>query len=303
MSRQTIDFMVIGAAKSGTTTLYELLCRHPEIYLPPQKELPFFSEDKLYAKGIDYFTNRVYKNAGEGVKTGKITPQYMSGQLENNPEIIAGRIREILPDVKLIAILRNPVERSFSFYKMSVRLGYEKRSYPDAINESLKPENLEHDRKHRSWTNTYVVGGEYGRILQYYYDRFDSNQILVLFTRDLKNDPERILGRILKFVGVNEHYSPEGVDKIYHAGGLEPRFRFLTPGYIYRIPLVNYIWQNLVPFTVRRRINQGISHWNIKQGATRAAADEATSRKLANHFKQDSMLLEQLVASKPPWAS
>lgn len=311
MSKKTIDFIVIGAAKSGTTTLFELLSKHPDIYLPPQKEMPFFTENRLFSKGVDYFIKRVYKNVPAEVIAGKITPQYMSGQRENHPEIIAKRIKESLPNVKIIAILRDPVERSFSFYKMSVRLGYEKRSYPDAVIELLKPENLEYDRKHRSWTNTYVVGGEYGRILQYYYEHFDRCKILVLFTQDLRNSPETVIKKILNFIGANEDYVPEEINKIFHSGGLEPRLRLLTPGYIYKIPLVNYIWQNLVPFTIRRRINHAISHWNIKKApkddsadkTTNEKPDQATNEKLMAHFKPDAALLEKLVVSKLPWSS
>lgn len=302
LNNKTIDFIVIGAAKSGTTTLFELLNKHPDVCLPAQKEVPFFTENKLYDKGVDYFIKRVYGDVSANSILGKITPQYMSGQHDNNPQTVAGRIKHGLPDVKIIAILRDPVERCLSFYKMSLRLGYEKRSYARAIEESLIPENLEHARTHRTWTNTYVVGGEYGRILQYYYRQFDSSRILVLFTSDLSNNPKMVVKKILKFIGANEDYVPDDINKKSNTGTSEPKVKLLTPAYLYKIPLVHYIWQNFVPFTFRRRINQAISHWNIKKGSKKIPVDDKTKARLVEHFKNDSELLEELLATKPPWS-
>jgi hypothetical protein len=144
-----LDFIVIGAQRCGTTSLFEYMRGHPDLYIPPAKEVPYFSHVDYLEDWTDYI-GRLFGEAEEGRLWGTVTPQYMVGGLYRrnanpdgavgDPEIVPARIREQLPDARLIAILRDPVERAHSHYDWAVETGWEKRSFADAIGDLLKPE-------------------------------------------------------------------------------------------------------------------------------------------------------------------
>src|SRR5512134_2872554 len=103
-----LDFIIIGAQKAGTTALFRYLRRHPRIYMPLEKEIPFFSDDVLYARGWEQFARRYYGHAPPDRLWGKATPRYMI-----HPDC-PSRIRATMPDTRLIALLRDPIERCIS---------------------------------------------------------------------------------------------------------------------------------------------------------------------------------------------
>ena len=160
-----LDFIIIGAQKAGTTSLFRYLNEHPNIYMPPGKENPFFSDNETFARGWAWYINEYYNEAPAERVWGKATPPYMT-----YPGV-PGRIRRILPDVKLIALLRNPLERAYSHYRMCVLRNLETRSFEEAVSTLLEPETLEESRRNPSETNSYITSGEYGRILKTYYEQ------------------------------------------------------------------------------------------------------------------------------------
>lgn len=127
------DFLIIGAAKSGTSFLHELLLGHPDVVfkrnpdVPPanDKEIHFFDARAYDRLGIDWYKGRF--PFGEGVVTGEATPYYMF--CPRVPE----RVHRVMPAVKLIAVLRNPVARAFSDYHHRRRDGLEPLSFEDVI--------------------------------------------------------------------------------------------------------------------------------------------------------------------------
>jgi hypothetical protein len=126
------DFLICGAQKAGTTALTFYLRNHPGIFIPWKKELHFFDADFNFNKGLDFYT-RQFAGASQAQVTGEGTPIYM--YLNKIP----GRIAPALPGIKLIFILRNPVDRAWSHYWDSVKRGKEEMSFEHAI-------NLEEDR-------------------------------------------------------------------------------------------------------------------------------------------------------------
>ena len=129
------DFLVIGAQKAGTTSLFSLLSKHPNTYLPPGKEVRFFSSDLLYAKGAEWYFRENFRAAKPTDVTGEVSPQYMCH------DKVPGRIKELLPNIKFIVILRHPLKRAFSHYQMSVRRGQENRDFVEAFAHSLSDRN------------------------------------------------------------------------------------------------------------------------------------------------------------------
>ena len=167
-----LDFIVIGAQKSGTTALHEYLRLHPELYLPPAKEVPFFSHDPVYRQGWDHWSPRAFPEDRVSAIRGKITPHYMAGARYGDriagtkhddapPEdVIPLRIQELLPNVRLIALLRDPVERCISHHRMTTLLGWEDRTLELAMEQLLEPSALTRARLEPNQLNGYLVWGE-----------------------------------------------------------------------------------------------------------------------------------------------
>ncbi|MGH3427972.1 MAG: sulfotransferase domain-containing protein, partial [Mycobacteriales bacterium] len=226
-SEDALDFLVIGAPKSGTTSLFEYLQRHPEISLPPDKEAPYFHDDEVYNSlaWTDYIRS-AFPAPERRRLSGTITPQYMfpvigapeSGSYDERT--LPRRIRERLPSVRLIAILRDPVERAHSHHGQETRLGFESRSFAEAVDELIQPAELERYRYRVARTGGYIALGEYGRILSAYYDTFPRDQILVLFTDTLEQRPLEVLQRIYGFLGVKSDVAPRNLGKRYNVSAV-----------------------------------------------------------------------------------
>ncbi len=185
------NFLIIGAAKSGTTSLYVYLMQHPEIYMSPVKETHFFSfdsESKMTKgpgdpihKAITDFNE--YQALFDGVTDEKAIGEASTSYLYR-PEA-PGRIHKILPDAKLIAILRNPADRAFSAYMHVVR---DERETAKDFAEAL---SYEENRKAAGWEPIwhFTSVGHYYEHLKRYYDLFHPDQIKVYLHEDLNDHP------------------------------------------------------------------------------------------------------------------
>jgi len=121
------NFLCAGAAKCGTTSLHAILAEHPQIFLPQRKEIHFFENNGNYSKGLDWYS-KYFKNANEKKVIGEITADYMF--FDYVPERI---IEALGKNIKIIFMLRNPVDRSYSEYLFNVRRGFFKGTFEEAI--------------------------------------------------------------------------------------------------------------------------------------------------------------------------
>jgi hypothetical protein len=181
------NFLVIGAPRAGTTWIYENLIRHPQVYVPHKKELHFF--DKDYDKGIDHYESFFARRKDE-IAIGETTPAYLHGAYSTRD--IPSLIRRHLPDVKLIASLRNPLERAYSRYWHS-KARYES-------NVSLSFEDKLKDRPE------FIQEGFYANQLARYYEHFPKDQILVLLYDDMLSAPVQFMESIYAFIGVDPQF-------------------------------------------------------------------------------------------------
>jgi Sulfotransferase domain len=219
----SLEFLVIGAQKAGTTTLWQLLRDHPQLWLPETKEAPFFSHDEVYARGWDAYLTRLEAPANGDLLRGTVTPHYMHGWQQVSTDMVASRIASCLPDVKLIALLRDPVERARSQHAMASARGRERRGIDQAISELLHPEALRRARRTPDDTNSYVVQGEYGRILGEYLTRFPRTALHLEYSDSLARTPIETVKRILRFLAVSLDYEPPAPFRRSFAGGHRPR--------------------------------------------------------------------------------
>jgi hypothetical protein len=196
------NFLVIGAYKSGTTSIHHCLRQHPQVYLPQVKEPNFFAFDEGVTtspsvRATDLTTMSEYRRLFEGVRdevaVGEVSPRYLT-----TPEAPA-RIHTHLPDVRLIAILRNPVERAYGEFLYWRRNGDE----PYADFGRALDEQEDRYRRGQLRTAFYVQSGFYGEQLARYFDLFPSTSISVHLFEDLVRDPGAVMGEIFRFLGVD----------------------------------------------------------------------------------------------------
>jgi Sulfotransferase domain len=337
--KDILDFIVIGAQKSGTTSLFRHLIQHPEIALPLGKERPYFSHDEVYARGWSAYMRDLTRHnafADPACKWGTVTPQYMVGGLyQSNGDAtdsydertVPSRISECLPSIRLIAILRDPVERALSHHRMLVMRGLERRAFDDAIGELLNPDALEGSRRRPRERTGYITWGEYGRILAGYFDVFPREQILVVFTEALERGPAQLLGRIQEFIGVTADFEPDDLGKRYQAGAIERGFALrspsswmspsspLSPQGMARAlsdnPAARAVWRGMPEDRQRRlerryqRISRRAALRNRRSAPNEVQANAepslATLTRLREHYAQDADQLAALLGMAPPW--
>lgn len=198
MGSRLPEFLGLGVQKGGTTTLQHLLEQHPGAYLPLSKELHYFSLN--YAKGAAWYS-RQFATARPDQHCGEITPYYLF-----HPEA-ASRIHLLIPQVRLIVLLRDPVERALSQYFHSRRLGLEPLELESALaaeqqrlngaDEVLKAVDGRH-RSHQE--HSYLARSRYANQLLRFEQLFPSDQVLVLRSEDLFVQPQWIWDQVLTFL-------------------------------------------------------------------------------------------------------
>lgn len=222
VTADSLDFVVIGAQKAGTTTLWELLRRRPDVWVPPAKELLYFSHEDVYRQGLEHVLKRHGAPDDDRLR-GTVTPHYMHGWQHMTTARIAARMAADLPRLTIVALLRDPVQRALAQYAMARARGRDLRSLDEAIEAELEPGALRRGRTCAGDTNTYVVQGEYGRILSEYRSVFPPEQVHVELTTQLANDPDGVLRRILSFLGARTEGLPAQPRLRLFAGGGEAR--------------------------------------------------------------------------------
>jgi hypothetical protein len=284
-------FLVVGAARSGTTALYTYLQQHPQIFMSPLKETNFFSfEDEQLdyrGPGEDYVNKSItrlseyqalFAEAPEGHAIGEASPLYL--YTEKAPE----RIHRHLPDVKLIAILRDPIEQAFSHFL------YAKRQTLEPLDDFYAALQAEGERARDRWQPLFQYSQfpKYGLQLERYYERFPAEQLKVFLYEDFSDDPESVLAEIYSFIGVD----PEFVaDLTYrpNAGGV-PRSSWLQK-FVMEPHLLNRIVGSVLPEELKRRIRDAISDRNVQRPELPAAARE----QLRAELHPDILELQKLI--------
>jgi hypothetical protein len=343
--KDTLDFIIIGAQKSGTSSLFQYLRHHPELFIPVDKEVPYFSHDtvvetipwRTYIERVSRNVERdaLRKTADPALKWGTATPHYMLGTstsgsgAENGSDerTVPLRIKDRLPDARLIAILRDPVARAVSHHRMISARGQERRTFDDAIDELLRPDSLQRARRHADESTGYVVRGEYGRILSGYFDVFAPEQILVVFTDELDRAPAALLRRIHQFIGVSPDFTPGNLGATYNVGGTARQFSWGEPSSwlspssplspqglrraVSRNPAARNVWRT-IPEERRRRLKRRYERMASRSARRNrlAPSDQAqplpepsplTLQRLREHYAQDGDRLAELIGASPPW--
>jgi len=238
------DFLIIGAAKAGTSSLVHYLSQHQDIYFSPIKEPNFFSTDiKPEAFNEKYYNNSVidldryfkdqpleelflaflrdqeryhqlFENAEANQVKGEASTSYLYSQ--EAPHNIARQ----LPNVKLIAVLRNPVERAYSHYLMALKFGFTSKSFMEALKEDQAK-----TRKGWGISELFLELGFYYEQLKRYYELFPSHQIKIILNEELKHNPESTMKDLTGFLRVAPY--DFDLNRQINQGGI-PRFKMVN---------------------------------------------------------------------------
>lgn len=231
------DFLIIGGQKCGTTSLYNYLIEHPNILPARNKETRFF-HTRRYERGEFWYRasfptearkRRAEKEGGSKLITGESTPEYLFF-----PHV-PSRARKTVPQARLIALLRNPVDRAYSHYHHKVRNGRENLTFEEAMAReeerlSGEAEQILADPRYYSYSLdhfSYLSRGIYVDQLKAWRRFFPKSQLLILRSEDLYEDAPAVVGRTLEFLGLpvvgTERYAKHNVGG--YAGRLDPATR------------------------------------------------------------------------------
>ena len=214
------NFIIGGAQKCGTTSLHNELASHSQIFMSIPKELEFFHDDTNFERGLKWYSQFFRDATGKKI-LGESSPHYLYS------EKVPGRIARCLPQINLLFILRNPVDRAYSGYWHSVRYGIESLSFEQALlEESRRIAKGRYEQYHFS----YIDRGFYVTQLKRYLEYFDSSQILVLKSEDYFENAPLTMQKIIDFLGIEtETRHIQNAGKIKYNTGRVPRsIRFQT---------------------------------------------------------------------------
>ena len=214
------NFLIIGAMKAGTTSIYNYLNQHPAIFMSPNKEPGYlsFGDTEFCYESKKLFPFRIcsygeYERLFQDVKDEKAIGEATTSYLDclRAPS----RIKELLPDVKLIAVLRDPAERAYSHFLYNKKMFVEDLPTLEmALNEEENRVNNKYGYRYK-----YLGKGFYFKHLNYYLKFFKKDQTKILLFDDLKNDPLKIIQEIFSFLEVDKTFHPDTSIK-YNTSGV-----------------------------------------------------------------------------------
>jgi hypothetical protein len=261
------DFVVIGAMKAGTTALFQYLVKHSDVHMPWRKELDFFSNEANWARGVEWYEDQ-FNPPREGMLIGEASPNYT--KRHSWPDT-AKRLITVVPDAKLIYLVRDPIARMQSMYLDMLHYGGELRSVDQVAND--------HD---------YISTSLYGWQLVPYFEHFGADRILVETAERLKADRDGVLARVFDFLDLDPARMPQ-VEEI-RANVSEAK----------RIPnRLGMVVRRYRPWAVDPK-RQDLPRWRkavfLRQSTHSAARfSDASRRRLEERFSEDARRLQTMV--------
>ncbi len=285
------NFLVIGAPRSGTTSLCQYLKQHPDVYLSPKKEPKFFAFGEgdiaaLAGPGARFLADttiatmeeycRIFEGAGDRKTIGEASPRYLWAPGT------AARIHAALPNAKLIAILRQPADRAYAGYLAARRDGREALPrFEDALREQRQ-------REEAGWAfGVYARPSYYHRHLSKYFQLFCRRQIHVILFEDFRHDPRGVLRDLFRFLQIDPEV-PIDVSEVHGRTG------------VIRNPLLRALWRasREIPEPVRAVVSPNVrDRWmtRITRSAVKPELSAKTRLRLTEHFRDDILSLETLL--------
>ena len=281
-----VDFICIGPERSGTTWLYQCLKEHPEICVSEPKEVNFFNSSQSfwrkdligqtnYTKGLEWYKQHFNHCLNKKI-IGEFTPIYL-----HSPEV-PERIHKHFPDVKLIAILRNPIERLYSHYRYTELKGfYQLPTFKEVIDKE----------------KSFVEESSYFKHLQNYLKYFPREKTLITIYEDIEKDQEAFIRKVLKFLGADETFIPPSTHTtINPAGAVVMRNKVLSIKDSIKSVLGGNLMINILKKTpLRKKIFDSLATktGTVKVGYGKIEPD--IKKRLFEFYKEDIENLEKFL--------
>jgi hypothetical protein len=268
---QLPTFIIAGAMRSGTTSLNGYLREHPQIAVSNPKEVHYF--DLNYEKGLDWYCGH-FIEAGDADAVGEATPDYLY-----HPEAI-GRIASDLPGVKLLIMLRNPIDRAYSHYWHNRSRGKEPLSFDDAV--AAEAERIAQDAESRR-VYSYVTRGRYREQLERVLTHFPTDAVRTETFDAMQAEPAAVFAATCRFLGVDDTVRPENLGRPINAymEFRSPRLRELAK----RLP---------------GPLQAAVAKLNTKQASPYPPMAAATRKRLAEELGAANAGLDELVGRPVP---
>jgi sulfotransferase family protein len=284
MAGRLPNFLIVGAMKSGTSSLASWIGAHPQAFIAAGKEIHFFDVDQNWELGLEWYREN-FDGTDGALAVGEGTPRYMF--LRRSVERMAAAV----PEAKLIVCLRDPVERAFSHYLHAYyRVGDERRSFANAVADELaesaafEPEEV---------AGGYVQRGYYARQLERLTAHFPRDRVHVVLFDDIRHDPRRVFADTCRFLGLADDFQPRNVGSRANGAAV---YRPLT---VWRWMRRHHVLSRLPPrlaSVIERAMKRSLSRY--------PAIDPPVHAALAERFAlHNDALAGWLGRDLPPWGT
>ncbi|MEM9539150.1 MAG: sulfotransferase [Cyanobacteria bacterium P01_E01_bin.42] len=280
-------FLIIGVEKSGTTSIYNYLKQHPQVYMSPLKETNFLErdwEDNKNARKARIITIEAYeelfKDVTDEIAIGEASPNYLFHYKTSTP-----KIEQYLPDVKMMAILRHPIQRAYSDYLMHIR---------DAINIG-QVKTLSEQVKTSGNSSFTLRKGLYYEPVKYFFDRFGRDRVQIYLYDDLSQNSEAFMQEIYRFLEVDTRFQTDTSKRAQTAA--VPKNQFLNRLIKTKNPVRSAIASSLkLVFSqeMRENIRNTLIRFNSQdKGAIPLTPEE--KQMLQDYYREDILKLQDLL--------
>lgn len=257
------DFLIIGAMRSGTSSLARYIRAHPSICLATQKEVHFF--DRNFARGTEWYV-RHFPCAHPGHLTGEATQTYLFD------EEALDRMASVVPHARLIVLLRHPIDRAYSHYWLNRARGREPLDFEAAIR--AEPERVDNGGLNERYWYSYLGRGRYARQLAALTERYPRDQLLVHLFEELRDSPAATYGAICRFLGIDDGVLPPNLGRV------------VNPYVTFRSLRLRTLSQRLP-----ERLHKAVGRLNTRV-ASYPSMDAATRKRLITEFEGEIASLE-----------
>ena len=286
------NFMCIGAAKSGTTSLYDILRQHSEVFIPSFKEPHFFDIPSVYQNGLKWYEKTYFKGVKNEKCIGDFSPTYLFD--EHASQRI---INDLGTDTKFIIILRNPVDRAYSHYLHSLRDAHENLSFREAL--SFEKSRVTQNDYLSYLRLSYVGQGMYHQMLLRYFKLFPKENFLIInFEQEFVNQRENTIDKIYNFLELTKEDIAINLssNKASKAKSIWLK-KFMKKTGWWRVVL-----KNIIPsLKIRQIIKNKIQRANIRTYSPPKLSEREKKEIYNTYFKNEVKELEKLLNKKMYW--